>query len=40
MSIAPFLPQEAIVLHLDASSSEQVIRILGNQLVLDNFGEA
>ena len=45
MSIAQFLPQDAIVLHLDASSSEQVIRVLGNRLhklglVKDGFVEA
>jgi len=45
MSIAQFLPQDAIVLHLDASNSEQVIRVLGNRLhelglVKDDFVEA
>ena len=45
MSIAQFLPQDAIVLRLDASSSEQVIRVLGNRLhklglVKDGFVEA
>ena len=32
MSIIQFLPQEAIVLQLQAASSEHVIRVLGERL--------
>ena len=45
MSVAQFLPHEAIVLQFDAASSEDVIRVLGESLrrlgrVKDGFVEA
>jgi galactitol PTS system EIIA component len=45
MSISQFLPREAIVLQLEAASSEQVIRVLGDKLrqlnlVKEGFVEA
>lgn len=45
MSLAQFLPQEAIVLQLEAATSENVIRVLGERLrqlnlVKDGFVEA
>ncbi len=45
MTIAQFLPQEAIALHVQAASAEQVIRELGERLrllglVKDGFVEA